>query len=267
MPTPTGSMLSKDHPVEEIYLPRAPLALALAQVRFPQVPELIDEEHISHLRDRLKQGYPILREEKSVGLILSAAGITEGPQTERVLRFSDKVEVWQVSISQNFIALSTAAYSTREDFCARFEQVVALVADVVTPVVFDRVGIRYINRFTGEDLNKLDSLITEPFLGLTSKLATPAEITQSFTQTILHLEEAEIAARWGLLPSGAILDAALPPTAGPNWVLDVDTFQERKEDFGAAEIGRRVREYAEIAYRFFRLAATDELLNHAGAGA
>lgn len=264
MPRSAGGLLSRERPVEEVFLPRAPLALALAQLRFPQLPELTDEEHVGHLRDRLKDEFPILREEKAVGLVISAAGVTEGAPTERVLRFSDRAEEWTASVSQNFFALSTTSYSTREDFCSRFEKVVGQLAEVVTPVVFDRLGIRYINRFVGSELDQLERYVTEPFLGLTSNLVPPAEVRQSFTQTILHMEEAEIGARWGLLPGGVLLDPALPPVTGPHWILDVDTFQERKDEFVATEIGRRIRDYADIAYRFFRLAVTDELILRAG---
>lgn len=251
-------------PIEEIYLPRAPLAMALAQVRFPLSPELIDDDHLGGMRDRLKASYPILREDKTVGFLVSAAGLSEGPPAERIVRFNDKAETWQLSVGQNFIALSTSTYNTRDDFCTRFEEGVAVAADVASPLVFDRIGIRYINRFTGEDLADLGRLIAEPFLGLTSLDLEPAQLVQSFTQTILRLEGGTIGARWGLLPAGAIIDPALTPMDAPSWILDVDVYQEQKGDFVAAEIGRRVRQYADIAYRFFRVAVTDDLLRRAG---
>ena len=263
MPSHFGSAFSTD-PVEEVYLPRAPLVMALAQVRFPQCPELIDEDHLGQLRDRFKARYPILREDKAVGFLVSAGGVVEGPPAERIIRFNDKAETWQVSVGQSFIALITSTYSTRDDFCTRFEEIVTVAADVASPPIFDRVGIRYINRFTGDGLAELGSLIAEPFLGLTSVDLTPASVVQSFTQTILHLLGGEITARWGLLPAGAVLDPALAPVDTRSWILDVDVYQERKGDFVAAEIGRQTRQYADIAYRFFRMAATDNLLRHAG---
>jgi uncharacterized protein (TIGR04255 family) len=263
MPQQFGSM-SSEGTVEEIYLPRAPLAMALAQVRFPLSPELIDEDHLGKMRDRLKADYPILREDKTVGFLVSAGGLAEGPPAERIVRFNDKAETWQLSVGQNFIALNTSTYTTRDDFCRRFEEGVAVAADVASPLVFDRIGIRYINRFTGEDLAELGSLIAEPFLGLTSLAVAPAQLVQSFTQTILRLEGGTIGARWGLLPAGAVIDPALAPVDAPSWILDVDVYQEQKGDFVAAEIGRRVRQYADIAYRFFRMATTDNLLRRAG---
>jgi uncharacterized protein (TIGR04255 family) len=181
-----------------------------------------------------------------------------------VVRFKDKAEAWQVSVSQTFIALNTSVYDTRDDFCARFDEVVTAVADVSSPVVFDRVGIRYINRFTGEDLAALGELVRDPFLGLTSVAMAPVELKQTITQTILSFGETEIGARWGLLPPGMILDPSLEPVAAASWILDVDVYQERKGDFEAGEIGQQVRRYADAAYRFFRLAATDELLRSAG---
>lgn len=89
-------------------------------------------------------------------------------------------------------------------------------------------------------------------------------IPRSFTQTILELEQASIGARWGLLPPGVIIDPALTPVNSASWILDVDTFQERKGDFESAEIGRHIEVYADIAYRFFRLAVTDDLIRRSG---
>ena len=263
MPAHLGNLFNAD-PIEEIYLPRAPLAMTLAQVRFPQCPELIDEDHLGQMRDLLKATYPILREDRAVGFLVSAGGVAEGPPAERIVRFNDKAETWQVSVGQSFIALNTSTYSTRDDFCTRFEEVAAVAANVASPPIFDRVGIRYINRFTGEELTELGSLIAEPFLGLTSLDLAPASVVQSFTQTILHLPEGQITARWGLLAAGALLDPALVPVDTPSWILDVDVYQERKGDFISAEIGRQTRQYADIAYRFFRMAATDSLLRRAG---
>jgi uncharacterized protein (TIGR04255 family) len=250
--------------VEEVFLPRAPLALALAQVRFPQSPELHGEDTLARMRDSLKADYPIMREDKAVGFLVTPGGLTEGPPVERIVRFKDKPENWQFSVGQNFMSLDTTAYTTREDFASRFEKVVAATANVASPIVFDRIGIRYINRFVGEDLGSLRNLIAEPFLGLTSLDLTPASIVLSFTQSVLHLEEANVNARWGLLPKGTAIDTALATVEVPSWILDVDVYQDAKGDFVPAEIGRRIRRYAEVAYSFFRLAVTDELIRNAG---
>lgn len=250
--------------VEEIYLPKAPLAMALAQVRFPRVPELLDDDHLSKLHNRLKKDYPIMREDSTVGFLLSFGGNVEGPPAERIVRFNDKTETWQFSIGQNFMAINTSEYSNRHDFRAKFERAIEAITDIASPIIFDRVGIRYVNRFSGEDLNHLNDLITAPFLGLLPVDLSPARITQNFTQAVLQLEQANIGARWGLLPPGAIIDPALTPVNSPSWILDVDAFQERKGDFEATEIGRHIGVYADIAYRFFRLAVTDDLIRRAG---
>ncbi len=256
-------LLSRNYPVEEIFLPRAPLALALAQVRFPQMPELTDADHIGRLRNLLITDFPIFREQRGVGIVVSAAGVTEG-SPEQLLRFSDRTEEWTITVSQNFYTLSTVSYSTREDFCSRFDNVTRKLSETLSPVVFDRLGIRYINRLGGSELDELGRYVTSAFLGLTPAIASPATVRQSFTQALLHLEQAEISARWGLLPQGTVIDPALPPLDATSWILDVDTFQERKGEFEVEELGRRLREYADAAYRFFRLAVTDDLLKKSG---
>jgi uncharacterized protein (TIGR04255 family) len=253
-------------PVEEIFLPRAPLLLTLAQVRFPQSPELLDDNYLAEIRDALKTEYPIMREEKAVGFVISPSGLGEGPPTERIIRFKNRDETWQFSVSQTFMSLHTFAYTTREDFCSRFENVIGIASSVASPVAIDRVGIRYINSFSDDDLSDIDQLIAKPFLGLLSLDLAPAEILQNFTQSTLRLAAGHISSRWGLLPQGTLIDTSLAPIPTRSWILDVDVFQERKDDFVATEISQHVRRYADLAYRFFRLAITDRLITRAGGG-
>jgi uncharacterized protein (TIGR04255 family) len=261
---PRSAVFGQD-PIQEIFLPRAPLLLTLAQVRFPHSPELLSDENLGQIRDDLKADYPIMREEKALSFVISPNGaLTEGPPTGRIIRFKNKTETWQFSVGQDFMSLHTSAYTSREDFCSRFENVIRIVSSVASPIVIDRVGIRYINRFADDDLSDIGQLIAEPFLGLLSLDLTPAEILQNFTQTILRLEEGHITSRWGLVPEGTIIDTSLAPLHARSWILDVDVYQERKDDFVAVEIGQHVRRYADLAYRFFRLAVTDRLLNRAG---
>jgi uncharacterized protein (TIGR04255 family) len=250
--------------VEEVFLPRPPLALALAQVRFPQSPELHSDPVLAQIRDHLKQHYPIMREDKAVGYVMTVAGLVEGPPIERIVRFKDKAETWQFSVGQNFMSLDTTTYTTRSDFITRFEQAIEAAADAASPFALDRIGIRYINRFTGKDLANLQNFIVEPFLGLTSLDLAPASIVHSITQTLLQLDEGAIIAKWGLLPGGTVIDTALAAVATPSWILDVDVYQERKDDFNISQIGRDTRRLADIAYRFFRLAVTDDLIYYAG---
>jgi uncharacterized protein (TIGR04255 family) len=250
--------------VAETYLPRAQLVTALAQVRFPLAPELLDVDHLSQLRDRLKAQYPILREDKAVGFIAPGVALPEGFPAERIVRFNDKEETWQFSIGQNFMSLNTSRYSSRDDFFARLEDVMSVAAEVSSPIVYDRVGVRYISRFAGGDLDKVSGLINEQFLGLLSVDITPVQVVHTFNQTALRLHGADIGARWGLLPPKVLLDPSVPSVETPSWVLDVDVYQEQKADFSAREIVTRARRYADIAYRFFRLATTDELIDSSG---
>lgn len=263
MPEPKPSIFS-DGPMTEVPLAEPPLVTVLAQVQFPSSPELVDPDNIADLRRCLRESYPILREDKTVGFLVTASGVTEAPQAERVMRLRNKAEDWQISLSQNFIALNTSSYTSRDDFCTRFEEVMAAVGGLAAPVVYDRLGIRYINRFTDVDIATLETLVAGPFLGLAALDLGSAEIVQSYTQTLLSYAEGDISARWGLLPPGMVVDPALPAVEAISWILDIDVFQERKGDFAADEIGREVRRYADIAYRFFRGAATDELLHRAG---
>ncbi len=59
-------------------------------------------------------------------------------------------------------------------------------------------------------------------------------------------------ARWGILPSGAIIDGAMAVRDTSTWFLDVDTFLEADIEFDVAAIKVLTNRLAERSYRFFR---------------
>ena len=81
------------------------------------------------------------------------------------------------------------------------------------------------------------------------------------------VEDAQILARWGCLPSGATVDpAAVEPVTEKSWILDLDMFTTEPSPFQVDRVVARARGFAERIYTVFRWAVTDEFLVRYGGG-
>jgi uncharacterized protein (TIGR04255 family) len=124
------------------------------------------------------------------------------------------------------------------------------------PARAERIGVRYVNRFKGEDLTRVRDYIRPEVLGvLFSDIGT--NLKHSVPETFIEHEEKglNILARWGLLGTGLSHDpAAVPPVNEQSWILDIDAFPESKEDFEPEALINRLSKLADI-YKNNRLSS------------
>lgn len=256
-----------DERVEEVQLQRAPLVQVVAQVRFPKILSLATEVGISGVQAELRSRYPVLQQEKTVGVLITPNGVTAGGQeTDTVWRLATKDSDWTVSVGSTFVALATMNYTSREDFCGRLDHILDVMARVVDPVVAERVGLRYTDRVDEPaHVASLADFVRPELLGGYA-IGLPGGVTLDHTlcESLYTFDGSHLMARWGVLPPGAILDAGIPAVEGRSWILDLDVFKVGRTDFDVAELSSTVRGFADQAYRFFRWAVTDELLRESG---
>lgn len=255
-----------DEPVQEVHLPRAPLVRALSQIRFPTILSLLSEDGVAPVQEALKAEYPVLRQEHTMGVLITPDGVTTQDQKDTVWRFQSRAGDWQVSLGSTFVALDTAAYESREDFCQRLDRVVEVVARIAEPPIAERIGIRYFDRLNDpEQLSRLGDLVRPEILGgMAIPLSGDAAIIQTLCESLFAFPGGQLVARWGLLPPGAVVDPTVPAVGEPSWVLDLDVFGAGRFDFHPSTVGAMTRRFADHAYRFFRWAVTEELLREAG---
>lgn len=261
LPSPFGA-----EPLEEVPLPRAPLERVLAQVRFPKEPMLATEEGAGALRERLKHRYPILRDEQQVEITVAADGVTQRTGASPLWRLQDVKKTWQVSFTDTFVAVDTSAYVSRNDFCVRLGEVLTALREVAPPVVYDRFGVRYIDRLTDEALvSRLPSLVRPEVLGAISvPLPDRVELVHALTEAVFRLEGGQLVARWGTLPAGATVEPTVRPVPVRSWLLDIDAATTDVGEFDPDTLTTLAEHYAERVYRFFRWAVTDEFLRAHG---
>src|SRR5207244_2944544 len=154
-----------DEPLREIPLPEAPLVRVVAQLRFPEIASVVKRDFIGAFQEAIREGYPILREERGVAVVLGPEGVAQ-QSTEQIWRFHSADGSWRVSLAPTFVALETDDYGSRDDFLARFQTVIDATADHLGPEFWERLGVRYVDRVEDPDaLERLSELVRADVLG------------------------------------------------------------------------------------------------------
>jgi uncharacterized protein (TIGR04255 family) len=250
---------------EDIVLGAAPLIRVIAQVRHPKLTALtgeLGEKNALRFAQAVADTYPVFGETPETNYIITASGVESRPSTDRNWQLKSADDHWQVSFSQDFLAITTDSYTRREEFLARLDQVSAPYADIVQPPKAVRVGVRYTNRLDNkEHLARLPNLIRPEVLGpVSGGVQSKSHLLHAFTQTQYEIEDHFVTANWGLLPPKAVVDPTLGSSENQSWLLDIDAFSQTASEFSTRIIHEHIRELTVYAYRLFRWAVTDEFL-------
>jgi uncharacterized protein (TIGR04255 family) len=254
-------MLNLD-PVPEIPLVGAPLFQVICQVRFSNTPALVGDQYSVALADALA-GYPVGRTVQGLTLAIGAGG-DPTPVHQLIRQFSSTDGAWQVSVAEGFVSLETTAYDNRTDFCDRMVAILQAVTVLVKPPVLDRVGLRYIDRWSEPAvLGDIATLLEPPVRGIYGQTGQGLAVVHTIGQHMLSIESGgAIQLQSGYLPPQGSLDPAIPPLDVPSWVLDIDVFREwsPSADFAVEDIDQTIRTFAEHAHSVFRWATTEEFI-------
>jgi uncharacterized protein (TIGR04255 family) len=246
-------------------LPAAPLVRVIAQVRFPPILSIERTNFVAPFQEAIRAAYPILRSEVEQGLLVGAQGVA-AERKFAAWRFADAGGAWRVSLAPGFLALETTAYERRTDFLDRFDAVVGALHEHIAPGAVERLGMRYIDRITGDALQDVRQLVRPEMLGIIG--STPgAKARRALSEAIFDLpgQSEQLLARWGLLPARSTVDpAGIEAIDEPSWILDIDLFSTKQRDFDAAALSADARRYAERLYTVFRWAVTPEFLRRYG---
>jgi len=256
-------------PLEDVKLQRAPLVRVLAQIRFSgAVAALFEDNAISKVAGPFSDaGYPLLQ------LDQMPEGLPPGIKVPRWV-FQNEDKSWQVSLTPEFLALDTGAYSDRTDFLQRLRGAVDALNTALGRYVrsASRVGFRYINRIEATDLVDLRGLVRSEFHG---GLAVPegnARFVSGLSEAVFSfgppLDGPSVAdglqARWGVVPPGSLLDVSTPPVAESSWILDIDSFRHGTLPTNGEALVDVTRDVSDRAYRFFRWATNAAFLERFG---
>jgi uncharacterized protein (TIGR04255 family) len=246
-------------PPAEVPLQAAPLVRVIAQLRFPEILSVGQREFVAPFQEATRGTYAVLRQEQTQGILFGPGGIA--PVKPKIAwRFTDTTGDWRVSLTSEFLALETTRYVSRSDFFSRLQFLTEAVIEHIGPSQLDRLGVRYIDRITGPEVDAIASLVRPEVRGIVgTSIATQA--VHTISESLFELTDARMLARWGCLPPGQTVDpAAIEPAAVKSWILDLDMFSVAPMPFGVDQVISEAQRYAERIYALFRWAVTDEFL-------
>lgn len=246
----------------EIPLANAPLLRALCQIRYTPVPELVDDETERLLAHAFQSTYPVRGSVEGISIPMLPGVQSVTPQRFRT--FEDAPGDWKVTVAPDFLALETAAYTSRTDLVERVGAVVASLAAAQTPPRVTRIGVRYIDRVESPD--DLRDLVRPSLQGWLVDIEDDRLMQHQTIQTLLVDPDSQVSVlvRSLFLPSNAMFDPTVPPVQQPSWVLDIDSYREAATAFEPVRLTETVRVLAERAYRVFHWAVTDALRERYG---
>ena len=262
-----------DVPIDDVRLTNAPLVTVLAQLRFPgSLGVLLGDDPVARFAGAFAdEGYPLIERGQQMSLELSPQGVKTVP-AGNLWSMLTADRRWQVSLTPEFVTLTTGSYSHRDDFLERLVRVVDVLSTALPVPGVSRVGYRYINRVPGLTGEQIQPLVRGALHG---GLAVPeggAHLHASVSESTFSFDPSDgpagvrdgLLARWGHLQPGVVLDPTVPPVDEVSWVLDIDAFRHADIPFDREAVAAHVREMSVRAYRFFRWAVTDAFLDRFG---
>lgn len=244
-------------PERKVHMPNAPLALVLAQVRWP--------EHARFTRDfrslALDFGdqladFPLFEEVVETGLQITPEGV-KPISGETAYQWRSIDNVWFVHLTKRFVSIYCIRHENYEfaELRAHLVKIAGLLGNVLQVRTIERIGIRYVNRITDEVLiSRLSTVFNPAVLGY--EQLEPARssgmLVSNFNQAVYRAEEVVLNVRSGMLVAGETMDPAVVPVDRPSWVLDLDASVEQGVAFDVESLDDGVGRLADTAYDFFK---------------
>lgn len=250
----------------EVKLEDAPLFLVVTQLRFAPITKIEDQSYIAAFQEQVRGEYPLLFPERTTFSMTFGAPLPPNSvNTRTVWRMTSLDGLWRLILGQDFIALETSAYLTREDFLGRWGRILAAFSENFHGVMGLRYGLRYVNRISNpEALARLPELVRREALGVTALLPNPA---LSIAEVVYPIPEGSMVARWGSLPGNATHDPSIAAVPTPSWVLDYDLFVDNSQTgktISVQDVAQKADEFCRRGYSFFRWMTTAAFLEAHG---
>ncbi|WP_327722601.1 TIGR04255 family protein [Streptomyces sp. NBC_00490] len=257
-----------DEPCEDVPLSEAPLARVLAQLRFEPLAALESSNTATLFGAEIGSKYPYIEKASQFNMLISPGQVSPQVGQNPVWRFRSPDKKTVVSLANGSISLETTAYPGRTSFCADLSDLAAALKKVAFVPAYDRIGYRYTNRVTGDEvLEGLPGLIRSEILGVSgSTFGGSAKLQHCLAQASFLVDENHgLLAQWGEMPPGGTFDPTLSAVQEHSWILDLDSyFQSAAVSSEPEDVKLYAERLSTSAYRFFRWVVTDEFLARYG---
>ncbi len=231
------------------------------QARFPEILR-IPQEVPAKFQDIIrKEGYPELVSDIPLLPSDMPKELKEMASTAKVFRFFSKERDWQVSLAQNFIALSCSGnYRNYPDFREKLEKVLQIFSEIYEPPYFTRIGLRYrdiANRtFLPHTRKGVEAFIPryifpELFIPIATDIKSLEKISQfndgNVKANVLHV----LSAVSGKFGQNQLVNEK-------SYIIDVDCFLENKTE-GINNVLTKCDIFKRLSWNIFQWSITDDL--------
>ncbi|MEJ7841952.1 MAG: TIGR04255 family protein [Rubrobacter sp.] len=250
-------------------LTNAPLALVVAQIRFPPILSIqTDDRALARFQEQLRDRYPYLSIGQQIGINIGLQGVEQQQTSGKIYQFADADREWIVSLTVDSVALEARRYTDYDDFSERTMRLMAAVKDVYRVQVRQRLGLRYINEVRHPDASTIADwtpFLRHELLGLAANNDIAPSIKSSVQELGLALPNGALTLRHGYFERGttvAPLPGDVPKDEGAFYLLDIDAFDEEGQGLDDHVLDGLFRSYNHSMFQLFRWLVQDSLYDY-----
>ena len=245
---------------ERVIYVHNPLESVICQLRFPAILK-ISSGPPADFQENLRRYYPLFREVPPVDIptgfpseLVSIIGNLLPNQGSKTYEFSTQDGNWQVTLTQESLALSCKKYVHWEEFRELLMSALDLLLKIYEPSFFTRIGLRYRNIVTRNDLGLKDA----PWGDLLSH-DLAAEFHSRITDSIETAGHQLVLRLQGDAAKVTLQHGLGNKTAEACYIIDSDFYVNEK--IGAQDATRILDYFNREAGRLFRWCIADKLHN------
>lgn len=258
---------------ERVVYKKNVLEQVICQLQFPTILK-VDTVVPSEFQERIRHKFPVYQQSNEGDNFPILDGISQLIPRELLDSFPIRGNLryqflsgdrsWTISLTRDFVALSTGRYTCWEEFREYMKLISQALIDVYAPAYFSRVGLRYQNVIDRKKLNLADSswqdLIAGYVLGLLAKEDVAESIGEHRNTTSFALNSQDDYVR---LEHGLISVADSQPR-DHGYLLDNDLFSDKEMPADAEYLAEKLDNYNAANRRLFNWCITDQLRNAMG---
>ena len=214
---------------ERVHFEKSQLIEVICQIRFPTILSISASEP-AEFQEAIRAAFPryLVRKDQPAPKMTGIGTPNPAIQPQQPVtnyNFISTDGLWRVNLTNHFIALTCQKYTVWEEFARMLDQPLAHFIRVYQPAFFERVGLRYLNAFSRQELGleamPWRELLAPAYVGL---LAEQDVVEKSVSRCTQDTEMALPGGCRVKLHSGPgmIRRTGKPEDKEVKWILDLD---------------------------------------------
>jgi hypothetical protein len=247
----------------EIY-ERNPLTEVICQLRFPTVLRITaDETALAELQERLRDAYPVFREEQGQVAGIPAemsqmlSDLPVQLRGEPTYAFDSEDGSRTITVGREFFSVIERSYRHWEAFKSELDRIKNAVEEIYAPSFYSRIGLRYQDVIDRDDLGLADEpwheLVKPPMAGL---LGSESEVRDDVKEIVANAELEVAGVQGGMVRLQYGL-ATRGESADKIYGMDADFFTNERSS--PDDVFPTLAVFNRSAGHYFRWSITDKL--------